>query len=108
MMGHDICPLLHLLLLRMPCPERLVVVLLPPISTAAIAHASRRRRTSVKLTGTSLPTMLPTVDAFCRMLASISFASARFAATFASRSFFCATSSSAFSFACPAAHVRMT
>ena len=65
------------------------------------------RRTSVKLTGTSLPTMLPTVEAFCRICASSSFASFRFAMTCASISFFFATSSSAFSFALDAG-VNMT
>ena len=55
--------------------------------------------TSFMLTGTLGPMMLPTVEAFCRIFCSNSFASAFFATTSASSSFFFATSSSAFSFA---------
>lgn len=58
-----------------------------------------RRRTSVKLTGAPLPTILPIVEAFCLMVASYSRVSFRLASTCASRAFFWATSSSAFSFA---------
>ena len=60
----------------------------------------RKDHTSFMLTGTLGPMMLPTVEAFCRIFCSNSFASAFFATTSASSSFFFATSSSAFSLAC--------
>ena len=96
---HNISLLLDLSIwtLRMPCSYGNVVVLTIYEKTCIISHGLQH--TSVKLTGTSLPTMLPTVEAFCRIFASCSFASARFAATCSSSSFFFTTSSSAFSFA---------
>lgn len=57
-------------------------------------------RTSVWLTGASFPTIFPTVLAFARITSSNSFVFLRLASIWASRSFFVATSSSAFSFAC--------
>lgn len=102
-MGHYICLLLHLgcFSLRMPRSQRCVVVLAVRFyHHKVIVAAPQTTHTSVRLTGTSLPTMFPTVDAFCRIFCSYSLVSVRFAWTCSSSSFFSATSSSAFSLAC--------
>lgn len=99
MVRHDVRPLLDLLLLRVPCPQGHIVILLSFINNVDIDAEVIVKRTSVRLTGASFPTMLPAVEAFCLMLASSSFASVRLATTCASSSFFFATSSSAFSLA---------
>lgn len=64
-------------------------------------------RTSVKLTGTSFPTMLPTPPAILRMLVSKSLLSFFFASIWASTSFFCASSSSADSLAYEQREIRL-
>lgn len=96
---HNIRLLLYLSIrsLWMPRSESDIVILLQSMKSGFPSNIIIL--TSVKLTGASLPTMLPTVEALCRILTSCSFDSARFAATCSSSSFFFATSSSAFSFA---------
>ena len=78
---------------RMPCFQRDIVILESELSIIENRNTSGAH-TSVKLTGTPFPTMLPTVDAFARISSSCAFASFNFASFCASRSFFFAMSSS--------------
>ena len=83
---------------RMPCPHRHIIILnneQVKLSYIGILPCF----TSVKLTGAPLPTMFPMVEALLLIAISCSFASFTFFSFKASSSFFCATNSSAFSFA---------